>query len=255
MSDFSFSVAKVIAIPSYLRAGAAIATPTPIILGELQDCGVDMSMEVKLLHTGKRFAIAAAHGNGKIEIKAKNAVFNADALGIFLLGQDSAAGIKGVVLDSEAAIPGASPYTLTIAPPNSGAFVADLGVVFSATGDQLTRVVSAPTTGQYSVNTTTGVYTFAVADKDKLVKISYEYSASTGGKVWNLTNSDMAIAPSFSLFLVNQLGNDKKLVCKLSKCVTSKFNIPSKSGEFNIPDFDAQALDDGTGSAGYICRY
>ncbi len=67
------------------------------------------------------------------------------------------------------------PYTATVA--NASSFAVDLGVTYASSGAALTKVSSAPAAGQYSVNTVTGVYTFAAADAGAAVKIGYSYAA------------------------------------------------------------------------------
>lgn len=251
----NFGAGKIIAVPTHLADGTAITSPTPVILGTMQDISVDLSVEMKSLYGSKRYPIATGQGKGKIEIKAKYAEIDGGILGSLFFGKASTAGIKAAVFDSAGTIPDTpGPYTLTITPPSSGTFVADLGVVFSDTGVQLTRVASAPATGEYSVVVATGVYTFAAADKLKGVKISYEYSASAGGKIWTITNEVMGYNPSFTLLLQN--GYDgKNLVCKLNRAVSSKLGLPLKSDDFAIYDFEAEAFADSAGNIGYICLF
>lgn len=249
----NFGAGKLIATPTNLADGTAIANPTPVILGTMQDISLDLSTEIKTLYGSKRYPIAVGQGKGKTEIKAKYAEIDGGILGSLFFGKTAAAGIKAAVFDSAGTIP-ATPFQLTMAPPNSGTFVADLGVMFDATGVQLTRVASAPATGQYSVNASTGAYTFAAADTGKVVKISYEYSANAGGQVWTLTNETMGYTPSFSLLLQN--GYDgKSLVCRLNRCVSGKLSLPLKSDDFAIYDFEAEAFADNAGNLGYICLY
>jgi len=64
------------------------------------------------------------------------------------------------------------PYTITTA--HAATFVEDLGVTKAAV--PMVKVASAPTTGQYAVNIATGVYTFAAADQNQAVVISYRYT-------------------------------------------------------------------------------
>lgn len=249
----NFGAGKLIAVPTNLADGTAITNPTPVVLGTMQDISLDLSVEMKSLYGSKRYPIAVGQGKGKTEIKAKYAEIDGGILGSLFFGKASTAGIKAAVFDSAGTIP-ATPFQLTMAPPSSGTFVADLGVVFDATGVQLTRVASAPATGQYSVNTTTGVYTFAAADTGKVVKLSYEYSAAAGGQVWTMTNETMGYTPSFTLLLQN--GYDgKNLVCKLNRCVSGKLSLPLKSDDFAIYDFDAEAFADAAGNLGYICLF
>ena len=248
----NFGSGKLIAVPTNLADGTAIATPTPVILGTMQDISVDLSVETKELYGSKRYAIAVGQGKGKTEIKAKYAEINGAILGSLFFGKAPSAGVKAAVFDSVASIPASTPFTLTVTPPSTGTFVSDLGVVFSATGEQLTRVATTPTAGQYSVNA--GVYTFASADQGKSVAISYEYSASTGGQIFQLTNETMGYTPSFSMLLQNSY-DSKTMVLKFERCVSGKLSLPLKSDDFAVYDFEASAFANAAGSLGYICLF
>ncbi len=249
----NFGAGKLIAVPTNLADGSAIANPTPVLLGTVQDVSLDMSVDLKTLYGSKRYPVAVGQGKGKIEVKAKHAEIDGGVLGSLFFGKAAATGIKAATFDAASTIPG-TPYQVTIAPPSSGTFVADLGVVVAATGVQMTRVASAPTTGQYSVNTATGVYTFAAADTTKGVLISYEYSAAAGGQVWTMTNDLMGYTPSFTLLLQNSY-DGKSLVCKLNRCVSGKLALPLKADEFAIYDFEAEAFSDAANNVGYICLF
>lgn len=249
----NFGAGKLIAIPTNLADGTAIANPTPVVLGTMQDISLDLSTEIKTLYGAKRYPIAVGQGKGKTEIKAKYAEIDGAILGSLFFGKAGSAGIKAAVFDSAATIP-ATPFEVTLAPPNTGTFVADLGVMRTDTGVQLERVASAPATGQYMVNVSTGKYTFAAADTGKPVAISYEYSAATGGKVWTMSNEIMGYTPSFAMLLQNTF-DGKNLVVKLNRCVSGKLSLPLKSDDFAIYDFEASAFADAAGSLGYICLY
>lgn len=249
----NFGAGKLVAVPTNLADGTAIANPTPVILGTMQDISLDLSVEMKSLYGSKRYPIAVGQGKGKTEIKAKYAEIDGGILGSLFFGKASTAGIKAAVFDSVSAIPG-TPYQITVAPPNTGTFAADLGVFLSATGVQMTRVASAPAAGQYSVSTA-GVYTFAAADTTKSVAISYEYTSnSTAGQVFSLSNEVMGYTPSFSMLLQNSF-DGKNMVVKLNKAVSGKLNVPLKNDDFALYDFEAEAFADATGSLGYICLF
>lgn len=249
----NFGAGKLIAVPTNLADGTAIANPTPVILGTMQDIALDLSTEIKTLYGSKRYPIAVGQGKGKTEIKAKYAEIDGAILGSLFFGKAATTGIKSAVFDAASTIP-TTPFQVTIAPPNSGTFVADLGVIFSATGVQLTRVASAPAVSQYSLNAATGVYTFNTADSAKAVAISYEYTAAAGGQVWAMTNDIMGYTPSFSMLLQNTF-DGKSLVVKLNRCVSGKLSLPLKSDDFAIYDFEASAFADSANSLGYICLY
>ena len=248
----NFGSGKLIAVPTNLADGTAIANPTPVILGTMQDISLDLSVEMKSLYGSKRYPIAVGQGKGKTEIKAKYAEIDGGQLGSLFFGKAAAAGIKAAVFDSAGTIP-ATPFQLTVTPPSSGTFVSDLGVLFSTTGAQLKRVASAPIAGQYSVSSG-GVYTFASADTGKAVLISYEYSAATGGEVWTMTNDVMGQTPSFTMLLQNSY-DGKSMVVKLNRCVSGKLSVPLKSDDFAIYDFEAEAFADSANSLGYICLF
>lgn len=249
----NFGVGKLIAVPTNDATGAVIANPTPVVLGTMQDISLDLSVEMKTLYGAKRYPIAVGQGKGKTEIKAKYADIDGGILGSLFFGKTASTGIKAAVFDAVSTIP-STPFQVTIAPPSSGTYVADLGVMFSATGVQLSRVASAPATGQYSVNTGTGVYTFAAADTGKSVAISYEYSAASGGSIYQMTNDVMGYTPSFSILLQNTF-DGKNLVVKLNRCVSGKLNVPLKNDDFALYDFEAEAFADAAGSLGYICLF
>lgn len=247
----NFGAGKLIAVPTLDATGTAIANPTPVILGTMQDIGLDMSVEMKELYGSQRYPIAVGQGKGKIEIKAKYAEINADIMGQLFFGKTATTGIKAAVFDFATTVP-TTPFQVTIAPPSSGTFVADLGVLITATGVQMRRVASAPAAGQYSVNVGTGVYTFNTADASKAILISYEYSAAAGGSVFTLTNDVMGVTPFFTVLLQNSYGG-QSLVVKLNRCVSAKLSVPLKSDDFALYDFEAQAFADPAGSLGYIC--
>jgi hypothetical protein len=247
----NFGSGKLVAVPTNLADGTAIANPTPVILGTMQDISLDLSIEMKSLYGSKRYPIAVGQGKGKTEIKAKYAEIDGGILGSLFFGKTATTGIKAASFDESKTIP-TTPFTVTVAPPNSGTFVADLGVI-GPDGTQFTRVASAPAVSQYSVSGA-GVYTFNTADSTKVVKISYEYSAAAGGSVYTMTNDVMGYTPSFSLLLQNSY-DGKTMVCKLNRCVSGKLAVPLKSDDFAIYDFDAEAFANSAGDLGYICLF
>ena len=250
----NFGTGQLIAVPTTLADGSAIATPTPVRLGTIQDVSVDLSVEMKTLYGSKRYPIAAGQGKGKIAVKAKYAEINGAILGSLFYGKSAAAGIKAAVFDNAQTVPASSAYEITVAPPNSGTFVMDLGVIYSDSGAQLSRVANAPAAGQYMVNAS-GKYTFAAADASKKVALSYEYSAvSTTGQVFTITNDVMGYTPSFSLMLQNSF-NGQNLVMKLNRSVSNKLNIPLKNDDFALYDFEAEAFADSAGDLGYIALF
>lgn len=252
---YNFGAGKLIAVPKKDYLGNDIANPTPVVLGALQDVSIDLSVELKTLYGANRYPLAVGQGKAKPDIKAKYADINGGALGSLFFGKTASAGIKAAAIDVAGTVPAATTYTITPTVPGTGTYVSDLGVLNSNTGVQMTRVASAPATGQYSVNTGTGVYTFAAADANLPVKISFEYTAtSTTGQVYQITNDIMGYTPAFSILLQSSY-QGKTLVVKFTNAVSGKLSLPLKNDDFTISDFEATAFDDGAGSIGYVALF
>ncbi len=154
-------------------SGNTAANPTPMKFGTLQDVSLDISGDVKQLYGQKQFPEAVARGKCKITGKSKFASINGKMLNDMFFGQTLPAGMIKTSLDEAATVP-ATPFTITVA--NAAQFKQDWGVRYTVTGIPLTRVASGPVQGQYSVNTSTGVYTFAAADTAAQVQISYTFT-------------------------------------------------------------------------------
>ena len=231
-----------------------ITTPTPTRVGTLQDVSVDMSFDAKELTGQYQAPVAVARGKMKITGKAKFAKINARALNDAFFGQTLATGEQVQVVDeggpAGTAIP-ATPYQVVVA---NGAQMSvgnpglDLGVFNAATGIQLTRVASAPITGQYACDMTTGTYTFSATDQTAGVKvvISYAYFETTTGARIIAYNQLMGSSPIFRLNLGNSYQGNK-LALSLYQCIPTKTTWEFKNEDFTIPDFEFSAFADSLG--------
>ncbi|MEY2864605.1 MAG: hypothetical protein RLY58_2312 [Pseudomonadota bacterium] len=242
---FSFGSGSAHATPLTSAVGAAIANPTPTEFGTLQDISVDFGFDVKELFGRKQFAVDMARGKGKITGKAKAARMNGTLLNNIMFGQTMTTGAITAVTTSNT--PTTVATTVTITPPNTGTFVADLGVT-NAVGAPYSRVASAPVAGQYSVDAATGIYTFAAADVGVPVFINYSYNATvTGSKKIVVQNLDMGDAPTFSLTF-HTAYKGKILSITLNRCISSKMALATKQDDYTIPDFEFQAFADDLGN-------
>lgn len=229
--------------------GNAIANPTPSQLGVLQDCSLDFSFDTKMLYGQNQFPVAVGRGKGKLSGKAKVAQLNGRWISDLMFGQTLSSGLLSDVYDTTGATIPSTPYTITPTVPSSGTWTADLGVR-NANGLQLTRVASAPATGQYSV--AAGVYTFAAADAGQQVFINFQYTASsTTAKKTTVLSLPMGYAPVFraDIYVPYQ---GKSLVITLPQCIASKFSLATKQDDFLVPDFDFEGFADSAGNAIYI---
>lgn len=247
MTQQKFGVGVLIATTRTDSAGNTLAVPQPYRLGILQDVSTDFSFEGKPLYGSSVLPVDRGRGKAKLQFSAKTADIRIAALAALHFGVTPAVGFKGMAVDVAGSVPAVSAYTVTPAVPSGGTWVADQGVA-DTSGNQFARVASAPTTGQYTVSA--GAYTFAAADANKALLFTFEYSVASSGIVVPLTNTLMGYSPSFQVLLYNDT-KGSKLALKLTNCQSDKLAIPFKNEDFAIADFGWEALDDGTGSAGY----
>lgn len=235
-------------------SGVLAAVPAsgndPIVFGALQDVSMEFTGEIKQLHGQYGFALAAAKGKQKVDIKAGNGAIDVDLYNNTYFGQASglAAGCKKFAQGEAGTIPSPSgPYTITVA--NSGTFYAVMQVVNASTGARMTQVASGPTTGQFSV--AAGVFTFAAADAGVPVLFDYLYTDASNGRTITLTNQLMGVAPSFKLLLAEKY-DTSTLVVQLNKVVGAKLSMPLKQDDFMISELELAAFTDSTNTLGFI---
>lgn len=248
--QFLFGAGVFWGTPLMDASGAAIANPTPVQLGVMQDISIDISFDTKELYGQAQFPVAVGRGKGKMAGKAKAAQISGAAINSLIFGQTVTNGIVSNYYDVTGAPIPSTPFTITIVPPGAGTFSYDLGVRDS-NGLPMTRVASAPTTGQYMVVPATGVYTFATADAAKVVFISYQYTAtSTTAQKSTVKNVLMGQAPVFKGDLYVPYGG-KSLIITIPNCISSKFTIATKQDDFSVPEFDFSGFADAAGNALY----
>lgn len=249
MAQYGFGSGILIGTAQTDATGTALATPTPTQFGIMQNASVDMSFDLKELFGQYQFPVAIGRGKGKITGKAQFAQVNGLTLNSLFFGQTLTTGTLAEVIDTTGASIPTTPFTITPTVPGSGTWATDLGVLDS-TGIPLTRVVSGPTTGQYSV--AAGIYTFAAADTGKVVRINYQYTASsTVAKKLTVSNLLMGQAPTFRADLMIPYGG-KQFVLTLPNCVSSKLAIATKIDDFTIPELDWSSFADASNNVAYL---
>ena len=249
MAEYAFGSGILWGTPTADAFGNAVANPTPVQFGVLQEITLDVSFDNKPLYGQQQMPVTVARGKGKITGKAKFALLNGATINSLFFGQTLNTGIIGDVYDvTGTAIP-STPYTITPTVPNSGTWSRDLGVR-NSNGVPMTRVASAPATGQYSV--AAGVYTFAAADTTLVVFINYAYTATSAtAKNSNVVNLPMGYAPTFRAdLLVPYQG--KNMVWSAPNCVANKLSLATKLDDFTVPEFDFDVFAD---SAGNVLTY
>lgn len=227
------------------------SNPTPVNFGYIQDGSINFNASTKNLFGKYQFPVGSARGTAKIEGKAKMGMIQGSLYAGLFFNASLTSGQRTTANAEAGVVPAPSgPYTITVA--NAANYLEDLGVISGTTGYPLTRVASGPTTGQYSVNTSTGVYTFAAADTGITMYISYRYSVSGSGQKFTISNQLLGIQPVFSLVLemVDPSSSGSKSVIKLNKCIADKLDFATKLEDFVMPDFSFSAFADDTGTVG-----
>ena len=240
---FEFGSGTLFAFPS---SGNTAPNPTPMKFGTLQDVSLDISGDIKQLYGQKQFPEAVARGKCKISGKAKFAQINGKLMNDMFFGQPLGTGMVKTALDEAATVP-ATPFQVTVT--NSATYKQDWGVRYASganAGIPLTRVAASPAVGQYSVNTSTGVYTFASGDTGAAVQISYTFTAAATGTQLNITNQFMGFAPTIQV-LLQTVYNASQFNVLLYAVVASKLSFATKQEDFIIPEFDFEAFANAAG--------
>lgn len=235
MPQYAFGTGNLYITPSGLN-------PTPISIGAIQEASVDFDGDAKALYGQYQFPLDTARGKTKITGKFGTGKMQSALWNAVFFGQTVATGQTLASINESGTIPG-TPYQVTAA--NGATFAQDLGVFYATTGLPLTRVASAPATGQYTV-TAAGVYTFAAADTTKAVLLNYEYTSAATGQNIAGTNQLMGVIPVFRLDLFNNT-KGKQQVLTLYACTAPKLQFPLKLDDYGIISVDFAAQDDGTG--------
>ena len=217
-------------------AGNLPVLPTPFKFGVLQEATVDFKGDLKKLFGQYQFPVATARGKLEVNIKGKLAVFDINMLNQLYFAQDSTTGYK-LIADSEPHTISAGAVTVNNIP-----IVEDWGVQSSLTGQQFiyNPNTAGLTQGEYSVNLTSGVYSFNTLDNGTAVKTSYTYTVSSVGSTITLNNQLMGYAPELTMFLYNRFRN-KYLAMELNDVTLGSLSIPTKLEDFWIMDFDGAA--------------
>jgi hypothetical protein len=221
----------------------------PRQFGVLQDIQIDFDWTDKELYGQLQFPIAIARGQGKISGKAKFAQILGLLYSDMFFGVTPATGQFAVAELEAAAVPAAAPYSVAVA--NAASYIDDLGVVYAGNGKRFNRLTTPSAAGQYSVNFTNGVYTFAAADANMPVLVSYTYNIATGGNKLTLTNQLMGTTPVFRATFYTTYGGQGTAL-RLNACTANKLSLPTKIDDWTISELDFMAFADASGTIGYL---
>ena len=148
---FGFGSGVVWGTPLMDAYGNTITTPTPLLLGTLQDVSIDFASDVKELYGQQQVAQIVAAGKMKITGKAKWAQVNMATIASLFFGQTFTSATLSDYHDTTGlTVPASGAYYLNPTAPNAGTWAYDLGVR-DVYGNQWTKVTSGPVGMQYAV--------------------------------------------------------------------------------------------------------
>lgn len=153
--------------------------------------------------------------------------------------------------------------TQTVTVTNAATYNDDLGVTYASGADAQTRfnrVASPVAAGQYSVDFSTGVYTFSAFDASAAVLISYTYSITDTGLLLTLTNQFTGTTPWWKGTFYQKIspaapglaGTSLPLALRLNACTSSKMGFATTIDNWEIPELDFMAAADASGIIGYL---
>jgi hypothetical protein len=246
---YIFGAGSLVATPLQDGYGNAISqtAQTPVLLAVAQEISIAAKFDVKKLYGENQFPVAIARGKGDVSIKVKNANLIGAVLNSLVFGQTNNTNSQlAAYIDRTGTV--ISGTAVTIVPPTSGVYAYDLGARYG-TGVPLTRVASAPTVGQYSVNLATGAYTFATAETGNTVFISYEYTIPNAqnktGQTITVKNLAMGSQPEVRLDYWTSF-QGKQTVITFPRATGNGISMATKLDDFMVPEIDFDCYADGT---------
>lgn len=224
-----------------------VANATPINIGFAQSFNLEFSGNLKELYGQNQFPIDVARGTVKVTGKLHAAVISGIAWNNMFFGASMVTGSLNWASPENQTVP-TTPFQITAS--QAANFDKDLGVINNVTGLPLTRVASGPTTGQYSVNESTGVYTFAAADTGISMALNYAYT-TTAGQTLPIVQTLLGFSPIFQLdYLTTR--NNKAFLVRMNQCQASKISMATKLEDFVMPEIDLGCFANAAGNIGKI---
>lgn len=230
---FQFGIGGLFANPN---GGNLAVGSGPVQFGTIQEASLEMTQKLVSLMGQNKWPDDVAPSDMKGSGKSGTARINLELFNNLFFADSIETGMSQIANNEPHTIPATpGPYTIVVTNASPGPII-DLGVVHAADFSPLDLVASGPTTGQYSVNPSTGTYTFAAADTGVAVLISYEFPVPGSGRTLTAVNHIQGYGPKFEMFLLESYQGSNAI--HLYSCRASKFSRPLKRDNYEIPDFE-----------------
>jgi len=239
LSGIQFGSGVIFATPV---AGNIAVDPTPQEVGIIQDISLTISGDIKELYGQFQWSVDSAVGKRSIKGTFNFAQITNEFLNQLFFSDTIAPGIVETAYREPHTVPATTPFTVTIAPAGGGTYVADLGVISQSTGLALVNIgTGTPSTGQYTVDLATGVYTFATADASDAIWISYTYTATTTGTTLTVANHPMGWGPVLSM-TIPFFYQGNKFAFNLPQVRLGKIDMKTKLDDYAMMSTDFSAF-------------
>jgi len=232
-----------------VSVGGNKATPdVPIQLFAIQEATADISQKLVALMGQFKGPDDVAPSDMKITGKCGFGHLDVNTYNALMFGETITTGLTVSV-----PIPGIQTTigaTVTPTVPNTGTWIKDGGVFYSATGQPLKRVASSPSTGQYAVST--GTYTFNTAEPAVAAQFYFVYTEAAG-QTLTVTNRLQGYGPVFELYLSMPYSQFQGLTTNqnglhIYQARFSKTSFPLKRDAYVLSDFEFEAYPNAAGN-------
>ena len=215
-----FNVGFAAAIP-------AGANPTAIPFAVLDGLSVNVKPEYETYDGQQLFPVAVALKKAKVSGKIDTIDVFASVLSQIFGVTPSTGSEIPVINEVKLNLSGAA-YTVA----QGATFAEDFFVLNLTDAIQMKRVASAPAVGQYSVNTTTGAYTFNASDNTKNFGFTYSYTGAATGKSTLVQNAVGSLVTGVQLVGFAPSTSGKPLGVKIWNAFFDDYSLDLKADAF-----------------------
>jgi hypothetical protein len=223
-------------------AGNLAVPSSPRIPATIQDFNFDNTGTMKELRGQSQYPDDVAVSDKKATWKLGSGRFDIDLFNNLFAGETASTGGENIQIQEAHNVPASSTYTITVT--HSANYETDMGVTYSATGQPLVRVNSVSAAGQYSVNQTSGIYTFYLGDAGVAMLISYAYTITTGNIV-TVNNHVQGWAPTFEIYVATsyqELTSGVSNYLHIFNARCTKFGFPLKRSDYLVTDLEGECF-------------
>lgn len=223
---------------SFVPVGAT--NPTPIHVATVSGGSYSIKRTTVPLKNADGYVIDSFVAEESIAGKLTFSDWSNSLLSMAARGVTVAAGQK-IGASHPATIP-TTPFEITV---TQGATFADnLGVMDLTAGKKMTRAATATGAGVYSVNTTTGVYTFNTADAGHQVLIMYRYTAAASGATGEIALSTASANTKFSIHIYQPRVTSKEWGFYVPAASINNLDVAFKKDGWSEVSLDWEAVAD-----------